>query len=63
MRLSLIGRALIVLLLTVVVAFSGPAVAFDVDFSGTFQSHNDVRLFNFTTTTNSLVTLFSSSWS
>lgn len=62
MRSFLIARAMIVLLLISVVVFSGPAIAVDIDFSGTFQSHNDVRLYNFTTTTPNTVTLFSSSW-
>lgn len=38
------------------------ANATEFDFSGTIQNHNDVLLFNFTTTSDSIVTLFSSSW-
>lgn len=41
---------------------AGTASATDFDFEGTMQFHNDVLLFNFTTTEASTVTLFSSSW-
>lgn len=41
---------------------AGSASATDFDFAGTMQYHNDVLLFNFTTTEASTVTLFSSSW-
>lgn len=38
------------------------ANATDFDFSGALRAHNDVLLVNFTTTTDTSVTLFSSSW-
>lgn len=41
---------------------AGHASATDFDFAGTMQYHNDVLLFNFTTTAATTVTLFSSSW-
>lgn len=62
MRPTISGSTLIALVLIAVVIFSGPAIALDFDFSGTIQSHNDVRLFNFTSTNAGVVTLFSSSW-
>ena len=64
MRSTLIGNALVALVLISMMIFCGPVSALDFDFSGTLQSHNDVRLFTFTFTTTSagIVTLFSSSW-
>jgi hypothetical protein len=45
-----------------VVAMGNVASATDFDFSGALQAHNDVLLVNFTTNTDTTVTLFSSSW-
>lgn len=41
---------------------AGMSCATDFDFAGTMDYHNEVLLFNFTTTEASTVTLFSSSW-
>lgn len=45
-----------------VVAMGNVASATDFDFSGVLRAHNDVLLVNFTTSADTTVTLFSSSW-
>lgn len=50
------------LALTASVVAVSPAQAVDFDFNGTFAQDNNVLLFDFTTDSDSTVTIFSSSW-
>lgn len=55
-------KLLAVLAMVFTMAIAGNASAVDFDFSGNFTYHNDVQVFDFTTTGATTVTFFTSSW-